>query len=200
MYSSPRKNTFLNFEIYKSIIDQNDKYFELQLEGGEPFLHPDFYLFLEYARFTKRCTKIIISTNGILLKNNLQRITDFCNFANIPIVVKRSINYYLYNIDNNICKKSRDLYLATEFIPNFKILFNVRLRKNDEWLVEMLRENKIYDQSNIFELQNYGRMEEKGYKKPFIVRNIENFYLYASDGRCFNDDLLKRSEYEKTLK
>lgn len=200
MFSEPSKSTFIDFEVYKQIIDKHDGAFELQLEGGEPFLHPDFFLFLEYARFTKRCSKITISTNGILLKRNLQRLTDFCDFSNIPMVIKRSINYYLYNLDNSICKKSRDLYLATEFIPNFKILFNVRLRKNDEWLVEMLKENKIYDQSNIFELQSYGRMEAEGYRKPFIVRNIENFYLYAADGKCFNDDLLKRSEYEKTLK
>ena len=129
MFSEPSKNTFLSFNKYKEIIDNSDCLFELQLEGGEPFLNTNFYLFLEYARSTKRCTKIIISTNGIILQRHLQRLTDFCEFSNIPIIIKRSINYYLYNLDNDIFKKCRDLYLATEFIPNFKIEFNVRLRK-----------------------------------------------------------------------
>ena len=200
MFSEPSKNTFLSFDKYKEIIDNSECFFELQLEGGEPFLHEDFYLFVEYARFTGRCTKITISTNGILLPKHLQRLTDFCDFSKISIVIKRSINYYLYNLDNGIFKKCRDLYLATEFIPNFKIEFNVRLRKEDNWIVEKLKEFKIYEQSRVYELQNYGRMGNDLYSKPFIVRNIDEFFLYASDGECFNDDMIKRSEYEKTLK
>jgi MoaA/NifB/PqqE/SkfB family radical SAM enzyme len=200
MFSEPNKNTFLSFDKYKEIIDNSECFFELQLEGGEPFLHEDFYLFVEYARFTGRCTKITISTNGILLSKHLQRLTNFCDFSKIPIVIKRSINYYLYNLDNWIFKKCRDLYLATEFIPNFKIEFNVRLRKEDNWIVEKLKEFKIYEQSRVYELQNYGRMGNDLYSKPFIVRNIDEFFLYASDGKCFNDDMVKRSEYEKTLK
>jgi len=194
MFSEPNKNTFLTFDKYKEIIDSSNNFYELQLEGGEPFLHE------EYARFTGRCMKITISTNGILLSKHLQRLTDFCDFSRIPIVIKRSINYYLFNLDNGIFKKCRDLYLATEFIPNFKIEFNVRLRKEDNWIVEKLKEFKIYEQSRIYELQNYGRMGNDLYAKPFIVRNIDEFFLYASDGQCFNDDLVKRSEYEKTLK
>jgi MoaA/NifB/PqqE/SkfB family radical SAM enzyme len=200
MFSEPNKNTFLSFDKYKEIIDNSECFFELQLEGGEPFLHEDFYLFVEYAIFTGRCTKITISTNGILLSKHLQRLTNFCDFSKIPIVIKRSINYYLYNLDNWIFKKCRDLYLATEFIPNFKIEFNVRLRKEDNWIVEKLKEFKIYEQSRVYELQNYGRMGNDLYSKPFIVRNIDEFFLYASDGKCFNDDMVKRSEYEKTLK
>jgi len=200
MFSNLNKSTFLSFIKYKEIIDLCDDFFELQLEGGEPFLHEDFYLFLEYARFTNKCSKITISTNGILLPKHLQRLTDFCNFSKIPIVIKRSINYYLYNLDNGIFKKCRDLYLATEFIPNFKIEFNVRLRKEDDWLVEKLKEFKIYDQSKVYELQNYGRFRNDLYSKPFIVQNIDEFFLYASDGKCFNKNLIERSEYEKTLK
>lgn len=201
MFSDPSKGTFIDFETFKTIVDESDGNFELQLEGGEPFLHPDFYLFIEYAKYTKRCAKIVISTNGILLKKNLQRLTDFCDTSNIPMVVKCSINYYLYNLDNNIIKRSRDLYLATEFIPNFDIRFNVRIRKDvDGWLIDELAKNKIIDYSNVYYLQNYGRMDDDTYEKPFIVKNIDNFYLYASDGKCFDQDLISRSNYEKELK
>jgi MoaA/NifB/PqqE/SkfB family radical SAM enzyme len=200
MFSEPNKTTFLQFEKFKEIIDGSDEFFELQLEGGEPFLHDDFYLFLEYARYSGRCKKITISTNGIILTKHLQRLTDFCDSSNIFMVIKRSINYYLYILDNDIFKKCRDLYLATEFIPNFKVEFNVRIRKDDDWLVDKLTEYKIIEQSIVYELQNYGRMDDNTYVKPFIVQNIEEFNLYASDGTCFGIDLISRSEYEKNLK
>ena len=77
MYSEPHKNTFLNFDTYKEIIDSKKEDFELQLEGGEPLLHKDLYLFMEYARSTNRCKKIIILTNGILLDKHLTRLVDF---------------------------------------------------------------------------------------------------------------------------
>jgi len=200
MYSSPSKNTFLSFDKYKNIIDQIDGYFELQLEGGEPFLSDDFYLFLEYARATKKCNKIIISTNGVLLKYHLQRLTDFVKFSKIEILIKRSINDYLYKKNLNIFKECRDLYLATEFIDNFSITFNVRLKHGDNEIINLLEKYKLFDFSDIYYLQNYGRMDDEEYDKPFINKNINNFYLYSSDGICFYQDLIGRSEYEKTLK
>lgn len=199
MFSSPDKNTFLSFYKFKEVIDSTIGLFEIQLEGGEPLLHKDLYLFLEYIRFTNRCTKITISTNGILLQKNIQRLTDFGSSSNIPITIKRSINYYLYSLDNFIFKKCRDLYLATEFIPNFKIEFNVRILKDDSFIITQLKEHKIFEYSNVYKLQNYGRFEDSSYNKPFIVRNIEKFNLYASDGTCFYENMIARSEYEKTL-
>jgi organic radical activating enzyme len=200
MYSDPTKITFLSFNKYKEIIDNTEGLFELQLEGGEPFLSKDFYLFIEYARSTNRCTKIIISTNGFLLKKHLQRLTDFTYFSNIPILIKRSINYHLYNLDNKILKTSRDLYLATEFIDGIDIRFNVRLRIGDDWLVDLLKEHKIYELSSVYNLQNYGKLNDNQYNKPFIVQNIDSWFIYSADGKCFQQNLIERSEYEKTLK
>jgi len=202
MYSGTNKNTFLLFNKYKEIIDSYDNNFELQIEGGEPLLNNNLYLFLEYARSTKRCNKIIISTNGILLKNHLQRITDFISFSKIQFEIKVSINYYLYEKDNNIFKRNRDLWLATEFIKMLKITFNVRLRnKNkDKWIIDKLKKYKIYKQSNIYELQQYGKLTDKTYSLPFIKQNIDEFYLFSTDGINFNHDLIKRSNHEKNLK
>jgi MoaA/NifB/PqqE/SkfB family radical SAM enzyme len=58
-----QKNTFISFDKYKEIIDEAKEYYELQLEGGEPFLHPDFYSFFEYAKHSNLCTKITVSTS-----------------------------------------------------------------------------------------------------------------------------------------
>jgi MoaA/NifB/PqqE/SkfB family radical SAM enzyme len=199
MFSEPRKTTFLSFNRFKEIIGVNSDLFELQLEGGEPFLHPDFYTFLEYVNNLKSCTKITISSNGILLNKHLQRLVYFSGVSKIPLTIKRSINYYLFNIDNDIFKTCSDLHIAIKNIKDFKIEFNVRLRKEDGWITEKLKEYNIFDQSSVYDLQNYGRMEDTSYVKPFIVRNIDEFFVYASDGTCFNDNLVERSEYEKTL-
>jgi len=201
MYSGPDKSTFLSFDIFKQIIDKADGLFEIQLEGGEPLLHDDLYLFLEYIRSTKRCSKITISTNGILIKQHLERLSIFAKISKIELNIKLSINYYLLELDSNIMKYAEDLYLATEFIDNINIILNVRLRKdNDYTIITELKSRNLTDISNIFYFQNYGRMDDDSYEKPYIKQNIEQFELYSSNGLNFNHDLIGRSEYENHLK
>lgn len=201
MYSSICKKTFLSFERFKSNIDCIIDDIELQLEGGEPLLHRDFYLFLEYARHVEKIKKIIILTNGIELKNHLPRIVDFHKYSKIPITIKVSINYWLLNMNKDHINWCQNYYYATEFIPDFNIMFNVRLRKNeDNNIIDSLKEKNLFDHSNVFYLQSYGRWtDKKDYEKPVIVQNIDNWYVFASDGTCFFRDLIARSEYEKTL-
>ena len=207
MYSGTIKTTFLQFDKYKEILDEDNSFFELQLEGGEPLLNPNLYLFLEYAKYTCKCNKVIISTNGILLKENIQRLTDFVSSSKIPMQIKMSINYSLVEdfkrLGKDIFKYARDMYLATEFIENFSLTFNVRLQSEDKdtWLIEELKKHKIYNISDIYQLQKYGKLEnDDSYDVPFINQNIDDFYLYSSDGKCFGQDLIARSNYEKTLK
>lgn len=201
MWSDSNKHRFMTFNEFKYIIDSKEDDFELQLEGGEPLLHKDLYLFMEYARSTGRCKKIILLTNGILLNRQLGRLVEFHKYYNIPVVVKMSINYWLYRMDNDSLDKARDYYLSTEFIDGFDIKLNVRLRHNDEWLRDLIQEKNLTDISNIFYLQSYGKYEnETEYDKPVIVQNIDDWFIYACDGKCFDKDLIARSEYEKELK
>ena len=44
------------------------------------------------------------------------------------------------------------------------------------------------------------KLLNSNYSKPIIVQNIDNWCIFASDGTCFNQNLIERSEYEKTLK
>lgn len=201
MWSDSSKHTFMNFDTFKKIIDSKDKHFELQLEGGEPLLHEDMYLFMEYARSTKRCDKIIILTNGILLDKHLKRLVNFYKEYQIPIDIKISINYWLYNMDNKILEKVLDYYSSIEFIDGVNIILNVRLRHEDEWLRELIKDYHLENISNIFYLQSYGKLENnKEYDKPVIVQNIGDWFIYACDGTCFNKDLIARSNYERSLK
>lgn len=140
MWSSSSKHRFMTFDEFKKIIDNKLEDFELQLEGGEPLLHKDIYLFMEYAISTERCKKIIILTNGLLLHDHLKRFVDFHKYNKIPMLIKISVNYWLYKIDENLIDKVMDYYLATEFIEDFEIKLNVRLRHGDEWLEGLLKE------------------------------------------------------------
>lgn len=200
MYSGTDKDRFISFEQFQNIIDNCKDNFELQLEGGEPLLHKDIFLFIEYAIHTNRCTKIIVLTNGYLLEQYMKRFIDIANWYKILIEFKVSINYWLLqetkNNNINHLQKLNHLVFATEFIPNINILFNVRKRIEDDWIEEELKKYKLFEKSNIFYLQSYGKLTNSKYDKPIIVQNIDNWFVYASDGTCFEQDLVARSEYE----
>lgn len=203
MYSDTSKNRFLTFSQYQEIIKHCETDFELQLEGGEPLLHKDIFLFIEYAIHTNRCNKIIILTNGILLPYYMKRFIEIANWYNIEIELKVSINYYLINELNTRCinqfKVLSNLVFATEYIPNINFVFNVRKRVNgDDEIENELKKYKLFNQSNIFYFQSYGKLKNSNeYDKPIIIQNIDNWRIYASDGTCFAQDLIARSEYEK---
>lgn len=200
MWSNSSKKTMMPFSTFQKIVDSKQDDFELQLEGGEPFLHPDFYLFMEYARSTGRCKKIIILTNGFTLDEHLKRLIAFGSQYHIPILIKMSINYWLLRMDKDLLDKAWEYYSILEFNKNVDILLNVRLRHEDEWLLHKIKNKNMESFSNIFFLQSYGKFaSEEEYEKPIIVQNIDDWFIYACDGTCFSQDLLARSDYEKEL-
>lgn len=202
MYSSSQNDKFMDFDTYKNIIDtfsSKPKTFELQLEGGEPLLHKNIYLFIEYAVYTGKCSRVNILTNGILLENHLRRIVDLAKWYKIPFSIKISVNYWLLKQHKDHLKLISKYIFATEYIENFNIILNVRKRKNDEWIEEEIDKYNLRKYSNIFYLQSYGKLLGSDYKKPVIVQNIEDWYIFASDGKCFCQDLIARSEHEKEI-
>lgn len=202
MYSGTGNKRDMDFETYKKIIDGCGKEFELQLEGGEPLLHPDLYLFMEYARSTGRCRKILILTNGILLDEHIKPLVMFTNRYNIPIEIKVSINYWLIREHGGHLERIRYILFSTEFIPGIAITCNVRLRnQGDEELRSRIADDGLLSKySNIYYLQSYGRLSgDDTYEKPVIRQNIEEFELFASDGMSFGMDLIARSEHEKEV-
>lgn len=188
----------MSFDTFKRIVDETEGSFELQLEGGEPLLHKNLFLFLEYAVSTNRCTKIILLTNGILLEEHMNRLIDFSSWNQILLEIKVSINYFLIEKNENHIKKMADLAFATTYIPSIDMVFNVRKRnEKDEDIETELKHYGILEQSNVFYLQSYGKLKDsEEYEKPIIVQNIEDWSLYASDGKCFGQDLIARSEHE----
>lgn len=201
MYSGTANHIDMDFNTYKQIIDDCPEQFELQLEGGEPLLHPGLYLFMEYAASTGRCRKIIVLTNGLILNEHIKHIISFSEFHGLMCEIKISINYWLIKEHPGHIEEIENYIFATEFINAISIICNVRLRDyGDETIRDRIEQSKLLkDHSNIFYLQSYGRLSGSKYEKPVIVQNIESWELYAVDGTSFGNDLIKRSEYEKEL-
>ena len=153
---------------------------------------------MHYAVETGRCLKVIILTNGFLLDKHLYHLLDFQKKTNIPIVIKISVNYWLYGIDNQIIQKCKKFYELSRTNSKFHIVLNVRLRYGDDWIVKLIEDAGLEKISNIFYLQSYGRYEnETEYSKPIIVQNIDDWFIYACDGTCFGKDLIATMYHEK---
>ena len=140
MYSGRDKNSFMDFDTFKGIIDECDGEFELQLEGGEPLTHKALFLFMEYAVSTGRCKKILILSNGILMKKFLKRIVEFANWNRILVELKLSINYWLIEQVDSFLEDMNQISFATEDLEFVNVVFNVRKRKDvDEGIDELGR-------------------------------------------------------------
>lgn len=200
MYSGTDKHTFMEFAVFQRILDGCPGSFELQMEGGEPILHSQFYLFLEYAIATGRCSKILILSNGLVLEKHIGRIAQIAAYYKILVEFKISVNYWLLQQRENFLEMLDRLVFACSDLEYLHIVLNVRKRKTgDEGMEELLTRYGLQQYSNIYYFQSYGRLRDSAYDKPVIVQNIENWALFASDGTCFGQDVIARSEYEKGL-
>lgn len=200
MHSSTKNSLDMDFSIYKEIIDRTREEFELQLEGGEPLLHPQLYPFMEYACFTGRCKKILILSNGILLGKHLHRLHEFALLHHIPAEIKVSVNYWLNKEHCGHLNIVESMIAESESMPFLHLCCNVRLRHEDEALRKEIESRPLLAAySNIYYLQSYGRLKDSAYQKPVIVQNIESWELYATDGHCFNQNLEARSLHEEEL-
>ena len=199
MYSGTDKSRFMEFDTYRKILDSCAGELEVQLEGGEPLIHRDFLRFAEYAVNTGRCRKLIILTNGLELERYWDRLVDLSVRSGIPAELKISVNYWLLQTDENHLRKLQKYILAAETAGSVSIRLNVRKRASgDEDIETALAQYGLLQYSSIYYLQSYGKLKgSPAYAGPVIVQNISNWELYASDGTCFGQDLVARSEYEK---
>ena len=202
-YSNPHRDCFMLFTTFRSIIDEHEK-FEVQFEGGEPTLHPEFVEMVSYCLKHKECGRVVIQSNGIeraLLERCLVEKDLWTK-----LVFKISFNEYLYklgkptgstnNIMNNHLFSLLLLKQNIQFVPNVQLIINGRTTENDSCdIKQLLEDNGLLENAVIYKVQRYGRSKEG--VKPFIKQNIEDWKIFASDGKCFGQDLIARSEYEQ---
>lgn len=203
MYSGIDNKMDMTFDVYKSIIDNCEGDFEVQLEGGEPLVDKQLYLFIEYALSTERCKKVLILTNGLILDKHIKRLANIFINRDVPLEIKISLNYWLLRENPNHISLIKDIAFAVEYIESIKITCNARLRKceDDIKLERIIKEDpELASISNVYYLQSYGRLSgNKEYESPVIVQNIEKWNVYSVDGVNFGQDLIARSNHEKEI-
>ncbi|MGN0024402.1 MAG: hypothetical protein ACI351_03095 [Candidatus Avelusimicrobium sp.] len=165
-------------------------------------LHPQIKPFLEQAWADPQCKRIILLSNGLNLRNNLQDIVNWRGVSQTPTVLKISVNSFLMEQHPRFLFEIALAIQNIQFIANFSIQLNVRKSYEDPFDIEqeLKKYNLLSFASNIFYFNRYGRLkEDKRYGKIVINQNIDMWKVYASDGTCFNTNLVARSEYENEL-
>jgi MoaA/NifB/PqqE/SkfB family radical SAM enzyme len=200
--SSPRGSTWLSLEDYRARLPQQGL-FQVQLEGGEPTVHPQFWDFVCIAREHPRCTHLVLCTNGVVLPRTETKLRPWIERLGTPVTLKLSLNHYLLDHDRGLLElalRLRDLF--QELGGERLLVLNVRLRRgyadDDRQVYRQVEEAGLLPHANVFYLQRYGfASEESDWELPAPVS--DRFTLINPDGQTFGPNLLARSEAMRVL-
>lgn len=200
--SSPGGKTFLSLDSFHAALPKSGR-FQLQLEGGEPTIHPNFWEFVRAAREHPRCERLILCTNGVVLPRQPERVRLWLARLGAPITLKISFNHHLVDHDAgllDLCQILRDQF--KESGADRMLVINVRLRQgyeeDDVRIRRAIEAAGLLDHANLFFLEAYGfAKEESGWLPPRPV--ADNFTLVNPDGAIFGPDLIARSEGMRLL-
>jgi len=212
MYSTPAGTTFITLEQVLAHVPCEGK-FQVQFEGGEPFLHPDIREFAMYFSRDERCARIIISTNGTLfpfhlagekIDENASRVAMQSFFAGLHarLLLKVSLNHHLLEHDPLLFEKASFL-LRCMAGTGIDVVFNLRKRDDprvghDEALERAMDEHGLRGATNSFFLQRYGRnSNDEAAEPPFLVGT--NWCAVNPDGSAWGIDLIGRSAAMRRL-
>ncbi len=195
--SSPSGSSFITTEALRASWPPEGP-FELQLEGGEPTVHPELWDLVAAARAEARCVKLVVVTNGLRLPRDRERLARWLERLGSLAVIKLSINHYLLERDPGLLALAA---LLRELMQDALIL-NVRLRRDvaddDAAVTKAVTQAGLHDLCNVFYLQRYGyASEEQGWELPFVVGT--DFTLVNPDGALQGIDLVARSEAMRVL-
>jgi MoaA/NifB/PqqE/SkfB family radical SAM enzyme len=196
-YSSPRGGTWLCVEDYVARLPAHGA-FEVQLEGGEPTIHPQFLECVRLAREHPRCTRVVVCTNGVVLPRRRDGLLAWLARVGAPLTVKVSVNHHLLDRDPGLlalCASLRDL--VAELGGDRLLVINVRLRRgvedDDARVLRAVEEAGLLPHANVFFLQRYGLASgETSWEPPFAV--ADRFTLVNPDGSVHGTDLVGRSD------
>lgn len=200
--SSPRGSTFIDVAAYATSFPSEGP-FEVQLEGGEPTIHPQFFELLALARAQPRCQRVIVVTNGVVLPRERAALRDYVVRLGAPLTIKLSINHHLLARDRGLLELAAALRDMFEDLGGEReLVLNVRLRPDapsqDAWVREAVAAAGLLELANVFHLQAYGFAATRaGWEPPFVVGT--NFTLVNPDGSAHGPDLVGRSEAMRVL-
>jgi organic radical activating enzyme len=202
-YSSPSGSTWLGIDAYLASFPSSGP-FEVQLEGGEPTLHPEFFEMVRLARAQPRCTRLVVVTNGVVVPRSRTQLRAWLLELGEPLTIKLSINHHLLARDRELLALATDMReLLAELGSERELVLNVRLRPDapgrDEWVSEAVRAAGLLEVANVFHLQAYGLASDRaGWETPFVVAS--NFTLVDPGGGTHGPDLIARSEAMRVLR
>ena len=177
--------------------------FEVQLEGGEPTIHPEFWTLVELARAESRCERLILVTNGVVLPRTRDELREYVERLGVPLTIKLSINHHLLAQDPGLLALAE---LLREIVGGLggqaELVLNVRLREDaagqDTHVLAAVENAGLLELANVFFLQRYGFAADRvGWETPFLVGT--NFTLLNPDGSRHGSDLIGRSEAMRVL-
>ncbi|NVB43138.1 radical SAM protein [Pseudenhygromyxa sp. WMMC2535] len=200
-HSSPAGRSFLDLAAFRACLPAEGP-FEVQLEGGEPTIHPEFWAMVELARAHPRCAKLVVVTNGVVLPRSRPALDDWLAKLGEPATLKLSVNHHLLARDRDLLALATTLREALASLGGAReLVLNVRLRPDapgrDAWVVDAVREAGLLALANVFHLQAYGMADDRDWERPFVVGS--NFSLINPDGRSCGTDLIARSAAMRVL-
>lgn len=200
--SSPAGGTWLSLADFERSFPASGT-FQVQLEGGEPTTHADFWEFVSIARAHPRCTHLVLCTNGAVLPRRSDKLRDWVERLGAPLTIKLSVNHYLMDHDAGLIPLAALLRDTMQELGGERLLvINVRLRKgyenDDRRISDVIDSAGLQTHSNVFFLQRYGfASDEMEWAAPRPVWDA--FSLVNPDGRIYGPDLIARSEGMRVL-
>src|SRR5262249_863434 len=146
--------------------------FQLQLEGGEPTLHPRFWDFVALARGHPRCTHLVLCTNGVVLPRAPAKLRAWVERLGTPLTLKLSLNHHLLENADGLVEVACGLGdLFGELGGERLLVLNVRLRRgyadDDRDVYQAVERAGLLSFANVFYLQRYGfAAGESGWELP----------------------------------
>jgi hypothetical protein len=199
--SSPQGSVWIGLPEYLASFPSAGN-FEVQLEGGEPTIHPQFFELVAAARENPRCTHLVVVSNGVVVPREPAALHDWLARLGAPLTFKLSINHHLLARDRDLLGLAASIRDAfAQLGGERELVLNVRLRPDapggDAWVQDAVREAGLLSLANVFALQAYGFASERGWERPFVVGT--NFTLVNPDGSTHGADLVARSEAMRVL-
>jgi hypothetical protein len=200
--SSPAGQTFLSVATFRSLLPREGR-FQLQLEGGEPTLHPELLAMVAATRATPGCDRLILCSNGVVMPRQPARLRAWLERLGAPLTVKISVNHHLLAHDPGLLALCRETRAQLAALGGDRLLVvNVRLRRgvadDDVAVRRAVEEAGLGESANVFFLQAYGfAREQPGWDLPCPVS--DRFTLINPDGQSFAPDLIRRSEAMRIL-
>jgi organic radical activating enzyme len=196
-WSSPAGNTWITWPQLQASLPASGE-FEVQLEGGEPTLHPEFENFVDRLRTNPRCRKLILCTNGVVMPRRADKLRAWLVQLGEPLLIKPSINHHLLEQDRGLLELAGTIDdVLTQLGGEREVVYNVRLRRgyadDDRAVAEAIAHAGLSARANVFYLQRYGMAAgESGWDEPILAGH--NFCMVNPDGQIFGPDLKARSQ------